>query len=166
MSQVSHTAIPLTNQIRNHWIVAVSALLALVVTAAVVLVLAIDGESIDATAPVAQSSHPTARADGGPDESRIAASIGSASEAAPPAMRPDESKVAASIGSASEAAPPAMRPDESKVAASIGSASEAAPPAMRPDESKVAASIGSASEAAPPASRPDESKVAASIAAP
>jgi hypothetical protein len=119
MSQVSHAAIPLTNQIRNHWIVALSALLALLVTAAVVLVLAIDGGSSDATAPVAQSSHPTARSDGGPDESKVAASIGSASEAVPPAMRPDESKVAASIGSASEAAPRANRPDESKIAASI-----------------------------------------------
>jgi len=98
MSQVSHTAIPLSDQIRNHWIVALSALLALVATIAVVLALAIDGGSTKASAPVAQSSHQVARSDGGPDESKVAASIGSASdESAPSASRPDESKVAASI---------------------------------------------------------------------
>jgi hypothetical protein len=114
MSQVPHTAIPLTNQIRNHWIVALSALLALLATAAVVLALAIDGGSMKASAPVAQSSHQAARSDGGPAESAVAAAVGSRTSAAP-----DESKIAASIGSASEPAPPASRPDETKVAASI-----------------------------------------------
>jgi hypothetical protein len=137
MSQVPHEAIPLTNQIRNHWIVALSALLALMATVAVVLVLAIDGGSTPASAPVAQGSQPAARSYGGPDESAVAAAVGSR----PTTLRPDESKIAASIGSASEPAPLAGRPDESKVAAAIGSASESAPPASRPDESTVAASI-------------------------
>ena len=97
MSQVSHTAIPLSDQVRNHWIVAPSALLALVATIAVVLAVAIDGGSTMPSAPVAQSSHQVARSDGGPDESKVAASIGSAGESAPLASRPDESKVAASI---------------------------------------------------------------------
>jgi hypothetical protein len=119
MSQVSHTTIPLTDQIRNHWIVALSALLALLATIAVVLALAIDGGSTSASVPVAQSSNQAARSDGGPDESRIAAAVGSPSESAPLATRPDESKVAASIGSGSESAASATRPDESKVAASI-----------------------------------------------
>jgi hypothetical protein len=141
MSQVSPTAIPLTDQIRNHWIVALSALLALLATIAVVLALAIDGGSTKVSAPVAESSQQAVRSDGGPDESKIAASIGSAGGSAPLASRPDESNVAASIGSASESAPLASRPDESKVAASIGSAGESAPSADRPDESKVAASI-------------------------
>ena len=115
MSQVPHT-IPLKNQIRNHWIVAVSALLALLATAAVVLVLAIDGGSTDASTPVAQSSHPAARSDGGPDESAVAASVGSRTNAGV-----DESRIAVSIGSAGDRAPtPASRPDESRIAASIG----------------------------------------------
>lgn len=119
MSQVSHTAIPLTNQIRNHWVVALSALLALLATIAVVLALAIDGGSTKVSAPVAQSSHEAARTDGGPDESAVAAAIGSPRGGAAFASRPDESKVAAALGSATGSAPPASRPDESKVAASI-----------------------------------------------
>jgi hypothetical protein len=68
-----------------------------VATIAVVLALTIDGGSTKASAPVAQGSHQAARSDGGPDESKIAASIGSAGESAPLAGRPDESKIAASI---------------------------------------------------------------------
>ena len=107
MSQVFHTASPLTNQIRNHWVVALSALLALLATIAVVLALAIDGGSTRVSAPVAQSSPEAARTDGGPDESAIAAAIGSARGGAAFASRPDESKVAAALGSASG---PARKP--------------------------------------------------------
>ena len=114
MSQAPQTSIPLTNQIRDHWIVALSALLALLATVAVVLVLAIDGGSGDATAPVTQSSNPAARSDGGPDESAVAAAVGPRTSSGP-----DESKIAASIGSASEPAPAAPRPDQIKVSPSI-----------------------------------------------
>jgi hypothetical protein len=111
MSQVSNTTIPLSNQLRQHWIVAVSALLALLATAAVVLVLAIDGGSADTSAQGVQHA---ARADGGPEESAVAASIG-----ARPIQRPDESATAAAVGSGREPAPTVDRPDESRVAASI-----------------------------------------------
>jgi hypothetical protein len=114
MSQVQDTAIPLTTQIRNHWIVALSALLALLATGAVVLALALEGGSTNASTPVAQSSHPAVRSDGGPDESAVAARVGSR-----PTAGPDESKVAASISSASEPAAAASRPDESRIASSI-----------------------------------------------
>ena len=114
MSQVQDTAIPFTTQIRNHWIVALSALLALLATGAVVLALAIDGGSTTASAPVAQSSHAAVRSDGGPDESAVAARVGSR-----PIAGPDESRVAASISSASEPSAAAGRPDESKIATYI-----------------------------------------------
>jgi hypothetical protein len=114
MSQVQDTAIPITTQIRNHWVVTLSALLALLATGAVVLALAIGGGSTKASTPVAQSSHPAVRSDGGPDESAVAARVGSR-----PTAGPDESKVAASIASASEPAAAANRPDESKTASSI-----------------------------------------------
>jgi hypothetical protein len=52
--------------------IGVSALLALLATAAVVLVLAIDGGSSDS---VAQKAQPALRSDGGPDESAVANSI-------------------------------------------------------------------------------------------
>ena len=68
---------------------------------------------------MAQSSHEADRTGGGPDESAVAAAIGSARGGAAFASRPDESKVAAALGSASGSAPPASRPDESEIAASI-----------------------------------------------
>ena len=104
MSQVSHTAIPLTNQVRK---ITGSSPLALLTTIAVVLALAIDGRSTKVSASVAQSSHEADRTDGGPDESAVAAAIGSARGGAAFASRPDESKVAAALGSASG---PARKP--------------------------------------------------------
>jgi hypothetical protein len=79
--------------IRHHWIVALSALLALLATTAVVLVLAIDGGSSDS---VALQSGPALRADGGPDESAVASAIATPqTESAYPA----ESRIAAAIAS-------------------------------------------------------------------
>jgi hypothetical protein len=80
MSQVNNATIPLRDQIRGHWVVALSALLALAATVAVLLVLVIDGGST--SAPVSQTSQSAARADGGPEESAVAASVGAASEPA------------------------------------------------------------------------------------
>jgi len=93
MSQMPHTAIPLTTQIRNHWIVALSALLALLATAVVVLALVLEGGSTRASTPLAKSSQPAVRSDGGPDESAVAAGVGSRTTPGP-----NESKVAAYIG--------------------------------------------------------------------
>jgi hypothetical protein len=118
MSQVTHSPIPLRTQLRSHWIVAVSALLALLATAAVVLVLVLDNESRDTGGSVAQSSHSALRSDGGPDESSVAASVGSAPKAEVPESSAyvSESRIAASLSTATE---PQPRPDESRIAASI-----------------------------------------------
>jgi hypothetical protein len=78
MSQLTHPGASVTDQLRAHWILALSALVALFATAAVVLVLAIDGGSAD-TSTAAEQSQAALRSDGGPDESAVAASVGSQS---------------------------------------------------------------------------------------
>jgi hypothetical protein len=117
MSHVAHTTVSTRSQLRAHWVVAVSALLALLAATAVTLVLVLDN---GASTTVSSAAQPQAavRSDGGPDEAAVAASVGSQ-----PAAGPDESSTAASIGG------PRMRPsgpDES---------------ASGPDESAVAASV-------------------------
>ena len=128
MSQATQS-LSLKHQLSAHRALAVSALLALLATTAVVLVLTIDAGTTQTSAPAGLSTHPrylsngvlaesavsAARTSPGPDESAIAASIGSASEPAT-AGRPDESGIAASIGSASEASP---KVGEIKVSPSI-----------------------------------------------
>ena len=117
MSHVTQPALSARSQLRAHWIAALSALLALLATAAVVLVLAIDGGSSGAGSSVAQHQQPALRADGGPDETGVAAAVGAQSA---PSAGPDESAIAASI---SRTAPVAQdfsgRPDESSVAAAV-----------------------------------------------
>ena len=112
MSQATQS-LSLRHQLSAHRALAVSALLALLATAAVVLALTIDVGTTQTSAPAGLSTHPrylsngvlaesavsAARTSPGPDESAIAASIGSASEPATDA-RPDESRTAAAIGSA------------------------------------------------------------------
>jgi hypothetical protein len=120
MSHVGNPTLSTRSQLRAHWIVAVSALLALVAAVAVTLVLVIDDQPSTATSTVAKP-HAALRSDGGPNESAVAASI-----AAQPIASPDESNVAASIGG------PRMLPsgpDDSAIAAS------------GPDESAVAAAV-------------------------
>jgi hypothetical protein len=92
MSQVTHPRIPVSQQVRAHKAAVIAALLALAATIAVVLVLAIDdtGVSAESVAPGAQQS---LRPDGGPEESGVAASVGSRSSS----TGPDESRTAASI---------------------------------------------------------------------
>lgn len=92
MSQLTPAGVSTTQQLRTHWILALSALLALLATAALVLVLAIDRDSSQ-TSTAVQQSQPALRADGGPDESAVAASVGSRTSAGP-----SESSVAAAIG--------------------------------------------------------------------
>jgi hypothetical protein len=95
MSQVASPAV--SSQIRRHWVLAFSALLALLATAAVVLILALDGGSSES---VAQTARPALRSDGGPDESAVAASIAGKAQ---PALRsdggPEESAVAGAVSS-------------------------------------------------------------------
>jgi hypothetical protein len=128
MSQLTHP-ISVRSQLRSHWVLTLSALLALAATAAVVLVLAIDGGSSETTT-AAQQSQAAVRSDGGPDESAVAASLGSRISPAP-----SESTIAAAVGgsvtsgywesgdprSSYQPAPAesAGGPDESSIAATI-----------------------------------------------
>jgi hypothetical protein len=123
MSQATQS-LSLKHQLSAHRALAVSALLALLATAAVVLALTIDVGTTQTSAPAGLSSHPRYLSNGVLAESAVAA-------------RPDESAIAASIGSAGEATT-AARPDESAIAASVGSASE---PAPKVGEIKVSPSI-------------------------
>ena len=50
MSELTHPGVSATPKLRTHWIIALSALLALAATVAVVLVLAIDGAPSDTQA--------------------------------------------------------------------------------------------------------------------
>lgn len=95
MSQVTHPSVPLSAQIRAHRMVALAVLLALIATAAAVLVLAIANHA--STSSAVDTPQSALRADGGPDESNVAAAVGSGRAPAPAASRPDESNVAAAI---------------------------------------------------------------------
>ena len=131
MSQVTQPTVSLQDQVRGHWIVAISALLALLAATAVALVLAIDGGSSGTQASVAEQQ-PALRSDGGLEESTVAASL-----AARPSVGPDESKIAVSIGT------PTARPAGGLERSQLGHAAlmGQAPTPARPDESRVAAAI-------------------------
>ena len=90
MSQLTQP-ISVRQQLRAHWVLALSALLALAATIAVVLVLAIEGGSSETTT-AGQQSQPAVRSDGGPNESAVAASVGSR-----PSPAPSESAIAAAV---------------------------------------------------------------------
>ena len=112
MSHLSYPSAPLT-RIREHRLLALAALLALVATAAVVLALTLGQNS--STTSTAGQHQAAVRADGGPEETGVAAAIAGQ----PTVGGPDESKIASAIGSGSESVPVAHRPDESAVAAAI-----------------------------------------------
>jgi hypothetical protein len=111
MSHVGSPTLSTRSQLRAHWVVAISALCALIAAAAVVLVLVID-DGASTTSGSVTKPQAALRSDGGPDESALAASVSS-----PVSVGPDESSIAASIGG------PRMHssgPDEAAIAASIG----------------------------------------------
>ena len=95
MSQATRS-VPLRRQLAAHGAVVLSALFALLATAAIVLVLAIDGGPSRTSSSAGLSTHPAYRSDGGPEESSTAASVGSRTSAGP-----DESRTASAIGSGS-----------------------------------------------------------------
>ena len=113
MSHVTHPKLPLTAQVRSHRLVVLAALLALAATIAVVLVFAITHNASETAG--GDRAQPVTRTDGGPEESAVAAAVGSQ----PTVVRPDESSIAAAIGSAHQPAPAPARPDESTVATAI-----------------------------------------------
>jgi hypothetical protein len=113
MSQVAQPRIPAV----SHPVAlrAAAALLALAAVAAVVLVIALTGETQNPPAVSVQSSQPTLRVDGGPEESGVAAAVG-----AQRVSGPSESTVAAAIGTRAPHGVATSAPDESRVAAAIG----------------------------------------------
>jgi hypothetical protein len=92
----------------------------------------IGGESTKTSAAAGQSTHPRVLWNGRPADSAVTAPVGPQTSTGP-----DESRIAASIGSTSEPAT-AGRPDESGIAASIGSADQPSPTV---GETKVSPSI-------------------------
>ena len=92
MSQVTHPRISLPTQLPRRSAALLTGLLALVAAAAVVLALALGGASSEDVSSVGAQAQPTLRADGGPEESGVAATLGSL-----PSGGPDESSTAASI---------------------------------------------------------------------
>ena len=131
MSQATQS-VPLRHQLSANVVLAVSALLALLATVAVLLLVTTDGGSTQTSAAAGQSIHPRTNWNGRPLEGQVTTPA-----AAQTSSGPDESSIAASIGSAGEPAT-AGRPDESGIAASIGSAREASP---KTGEIKVSPSI-------------------------
>jgi hypothetical protein len=111
MSHAGNPTLSTRSQLRTHWVVAISALFALIAAVAVVLVLVVnDGAS--STSGSVTKPQAALRSDGGPDESAVAASVSPR-----PSAGPDEANIAASIGG------PRIQPsgpDESAIAASIG----------------------------------------------
>lgn len=111
MSHVTHPRLHPAGWVRAHRLIALAALLALLATAAVMLVPTIGGNSSISSV----ADHPAPAVRSGPDESVVAAAVGSQ----PSVIRPDESRIAAAIGSASEGSISPTRPDESTVASAI-----------------------------------------------
>ena len=112
MSQLAHPAV--TTRVRSTRNTLIAALLALAAVAAIALVIAIgnDNSSNDQVA-VAEQAQPSLRADSGPEESAVAASVGTFATA-----QPDESHIAALVVAAGSTQPTGG-PDEAAVAASV-----------------------------------------------
>lgn len=114
MSHVGHPTLSTKSQLRAHWIVALSALVALIAATAVVLVLMID-DGASTTSSRTAAPQAAVRSDGGPNESAVASSI-----APRPTQSPDEAARAALVAQGAGPYQPASDgPDESAVAASI-----------------------------------------------
>ena len=92
MSEATQSRAQLPSVARPSRTVWLAAALALAATIAVVLIFTLGGESSKSTTPVSAQSHPSLRSDGGPEESGIAATIGSGAESGP-----DESRIAAYV---------------------------------------------------------------------
>ena len=116
MSHVGHPTLSTRSQLRANWIVAISALVALVAATAVALVLFV-GDSGTTTSKSIARPQAAIRSDGGPNESAVAASVGTQ-----PSPVPDEAAIAASIGG------PRMLPSGPGERAAAASIRGAAPP--------------------------------------
>lgn len=112
MSQVTQQRAPIRTHTGPSRVTLAAALLALAAVAAIALAIALSGGSSSDATPAVVQAQPGVRADGGPDETGVAAAIGRHGTSGP-----SESVVAAAVGRRS--APAAQRPDESRVAAAI-----------------------------------------------
>ena len=130
MSQFSHPTHTIRSQVQAHKAAWLAALLTLIAVGAVFLILSLDGDS--SSSSTTYQSQPAVRTDGGPDESGVAASVGSR-----PSTGSSESAVAAAVGS--RTARVTGGPDESSVAASISKSSQ--PQQSGPDEAATASAI-------------------------
>ena len=131
MSQATHPAALSGSPLRVRRTAILLGSLAFVAAALVVLALTFGGS--DACTVRSTVSHqPATRPDGGPDESAVAASVGSRA-----GTRPSESTIATASGAAASGT--TARPDESRVAAAVSQTRRH--PSTGPDESRVAASI-------------------------
>jgi hypothetical protein len=112
-----HPAVVLRSQYRQLRSLLAVAMIAVVGLTAAVVILATNDESTtqlgSASQVISQNPADAARSDGGPEESAVAASIGTQ----PTVAGPDESSVAAAIGTADDRA--TGGPDESIVAGAV-----------------------------------------------
>lgn len=111
MSQATIPAALVSSPFRTRRTAILLGLLALVVSALVVVALTATGPETHTASP-AVSAHPAERPDGGPSESAIARSVG-----ARPSAGPNESAIAAGIGLPAPRA--TAGPDESRIAAAV-----------------------------------------------
>lgn len=138
MSQISHPVVSLPTSQRSTRTALLGALLALLAGAAIVLVLTLDGDSSSTSSSVIDQSQPAVRSDGGPNESAIAASIGTR-----PSVGPNEAGTAAAIGASTVR--PESGPDESRSAAAVSQSAPASPVHAGSDEGRIGPSTGTGS---------------------
>jgi hypothetical protein len=135
MSQVAPT-IAVPQGIRSNRAVLLAGALTLLASVAIVLVLVIDGSSSDGQATADHSAVPSLRPGGGPEETAVAASVGTRASAGP-----SESSIAASITGGSTSVQQSSGPDEARTAASLSTGSTSVQQSSGPDEARTAASI-------------------------
>lgn len=97
---------------RSGRAVLLAGLLALAVAAVLVLILALDNGSTSSQENAGAPPQPSLRSDGGPEESGVAAAVGTL-----PSTGPNESAIASSIAGGSTQ--PSSIPDESTISASV-----------------------------------------------
>lgn len=112
MSQVTPYPESLPIRGRSARAILLAGLLALVVAGVLVLVLALNDGSTSSQENAAASPQPSLRTDGGPEESGVAAAVGSL-----PGSGPNESAIASSIARGSTQ--PSSIPDESTISSSV-----------------------------------------------
>jgi hypothetical protein len=114
-----HPAVVLRSRYRQLRALLAVAMIAVVGLTLAVVILALDNDTGTRVGSATQVSAPSSagaiRSDGGPEESAVAANLGSQ----PTTASPDESNIAAAIGSGDDGSTTTGGPDESTVAGAI-----------------------------------------------